>query len=228
MRQGAKWWKPVLGWAGVVLGTLGVLTTGAGIAGTWHLHYRIGTPLSRATDALGEVCVRVETGAEEIAARIQTSRDAVTEVDRSVTERTRQALNLSEQDVEKIGALLTQVRAGVSRVRDWAALAEAGMALIEQAIDIAGAAAGFFGVEPDSRADLADVLTKGREEIEVTAALLDEVERSLAELRAGRDTDANAGVVGSLAKRIDGSLAALQQYAANFGSGVGRLQDGIA
>ena len=102
------------------------------------------------------------------------------------------------------------------------------LAFVEQVIVLVDSTIVFFRSDPDnSRANLIATLEDGRERIEVALGLLGDAGNRLEELRSGETSEDAAGVVRSLAEKVDASLGSIQMHADAFSVGIREIQEWI-
>lgn len=219
--------KRAIGWLVTLLGAVGIVTCIAGLVVVWIAHARIQRPLAEVVDTLTGLGAEVEVRADEVAGGVQSARDAVTELDQRVPRQAQDILNLSEEDLARIGEGYDGVRRVVQRLRELAELAGAALSFVEQTLGMVESTVGFVRTDREARASLWNALEEGRNELEEASRLLDEVLLKLDGIRSGGGVGMDSGPIRSLAEGIGSSLEALQGHVETFAAGVGELRDGI-
>ncbi len=200
----------------MTLGVVGVAACLSGLVGIWVLNHRIQRPAQEILDQVVALCVQGADGANAIAEEIESSREGAREIQDLLQSKIREAFDLSEEDIEQIEALYTDLQFVIQRVRNWMILAETALDFVDQLVDITASTIGYVQADSSARDDLSSVLVQGANKVEETALLLDEIHRQVLTLQNPDDTDMELQRFETLSSRIDGVLLHLKEQALLF------------
>ncbi len=200
----------------MTLGVLGVAACLAGLVGIWVLNHRIQRPTQEILDQVVALCVQGADGADAIAEEIESSREGAREIQDLLQTRIREAFDLSEEDIEQIETLYTDLQFVIQRVRNWMVLAETALDFVDQLIDITASTVGYVQADSSVRDDLSSALVQGANKVEEAAILLDEIHRQVLTLQNPDDTKLELKRFETLSSRIDGALLHLKEQTLLF------------
>jgi hypothetical protein len=198
MGAGPKALRLVAGWLGVLLGSVGVIASIAGLLALLFLQRQFDRPFAGTVDKFVAAADSATAAATNVAGQLVVVRGFVAELDERVAARIRERLALDDADLARIDAAREQVRSVVDRARAWSEVAGTSLELIEHVAGLSGG----------ERWDLAGFAARCGEEIDETKRLLDEFSDKLAEVRAAPPE--RVSILEEIAGRLDGSLAKLQ------------------
>jgi len=211
-----KWIRQLVGWLAMILGVAGVAACLAGLVGVWVLNQRIQRPTQEILDQVVTLCVQGADGADAIAEEIESSREGARAIQDLLQTKIREAFDLSEEDIEQIEALYTDLQFVIQRVRDWILLAGTALDFVDQLVDITASTIGYVQADSSVREDLASALAGGGRKVEEAAGLLDEIHRQILTLQNPDDTDVELQKIETLSSRIDGALLHLKEQTLLF------------
>ena len=212
--------KRMLAGIGLLLGTLGVALSLAVVAGVWWVHHHLQEPVAEIGETLSSLGADVHKRAESIAARIETSRDALHSVQLQIRNGTQTQFQLSDEDFERIAEIHAEVSLLIQQMQAWAEFVSATLAFFERVMTIGASALPRAADNSTVREDLYTTATNGHRETQVVADLLEALRVPLNSVHRFLDDSAWVASLFSVLERADHSLAALQDHTQRFASGV--------
>lgn len=222
-----KWTTRVSGELILLLGVVGIIVCLVGIAATWKVRNRLDrtvvTTFSRIDNAL--------TGLEDRAQRTNECIEGVQESLHGLNDRVQQRVaelrDESKDEAADIDGLERQLYARVQQVAAWIEFMQSTVDFVEQLLEMAESTSAFLQDDSRTMQDLVSSLRAGREEVNQTSRLVDEVKAGLIEIRAHRNVEKNAKQIKTLSSRINASLAKIQGYGQEFEAGIAETRTSI-
>jgi hypothetical protein len=221
-----KWLKRSTGTLLAALGAIGVVTCATGIVALWIIREQVDDTVARVFDRVDEAVGKLEVRAEGLTERITSTRRSVHDLNAGVQQRIAQRQDVPAEEAADIDELERQLYARLDRAR--IEFMQASVDLVQQITEIVESSALFLKRDAHTAADLVRAARTGKEELEKTDVLFEEVKTHLAEIRANRNLDGHATQFTSLYSRIDGSLEKVQNFAGEFEVRVKRARSDIA
>ncbi len=129
------------------------------------------------------------------------------------------------EEAADIDELERQLYARIQIATNWIEFIQSTMDLIEQLMQAIESASLFAKRESHTMADLIVALRNGKDEIQQTSQLAEDVKASLVEIRARSDVDETAKRITTLSSKIDTSLTKAGRHADGFQEAIGEVRD---
>jgi len=222
-----KWTTRVSGVLILLLGVAGIIVCPAGIAVTWKVRNRldnsVATTFSRVDDAL----TRLKDRAQRTNERIDGVQESLHGLNDRVQRRVAELRDEPKKEAADIDELERQLYVRVQQVTAWIGFMQSTVDLVEQLLEMTESTSAFMQDDSRTTQDLISSLRAGREEINQTSNLVEEVKARLIEIRARRNVEENAKQITSLSSRIDASLTKVQGYGQKFEAGVAESRTNV-
>jgi hypothetical protein len=145
-----------------------------------------------------------------------------------VQQRVSEAHDVPLKEAADIDELERELYARIQLAGDWMGFILTTMDLVEQLMHVVESATSFAQQETHTIGDLVAAVRDGRNEIQRTSELVEEVKASLADIRVHSNVDENAQNITTISSMIDTSLETTRRHAEGFQEAVREAQADIA
>ena len=186
----------------------------------WIVSFQLSDSVGHVFSRVSNILAQVREGSEEISARIDTSRDAVHDLDRRIEAEIVQLAENVDVSPEELDKLAAQARLIVRRLQDWLAFAKSAREFSGLAEEIIRSTVIFFRTDDQTMESIRTSLENGQQQIEEAVAAFDELTTQLEKVRENRKREDYPERVKPLVTRIDGALGRVQEHTIVFTEGV--------
>ncbi len=215
-----KWTTRAKGVLILLLGIAGILVCLVGVATVWRFHNGLDTKIAAILGRVDISLTRLKDFSQRTNERIEGIQESLYGLNDRVQQRVAELRDVPKEEAADIDELERQLYARVHQVTAWMGFMQSTVDLVEQLMEMTKSTSAFMQDDSRTTRDLVAVLRAGREEVNQTSKLIEEVQQGLIEIRANRNVEENAKQIKTLSSRIDSSLTKVQGYGQDFEMGL--------
>jgi methyl-accepting chemotaxis protein len=211
-----KWVKRIFGALATLLGAVGMIACLIGSLAIWNVRDRMDEVIAETFVRIDVALSRLADGARQTNTFVQDMRDSTHQLNDRVQEKVAELTDEPKEEAAGIDQIERRLYAHLEQVRAWIAFTQATVGLVEQSLEMMESTSAFLQDDSHTTLGLLESLHAGKQEIEKTSALFEELQVSLAEIRVSQNVDENARKFKTLYSSIDSSLAAVHGFGEKF------------
>lgn len=226
-----NWLKRLAGILAMLLGSIGSIACGVGIAGTWIARARIDATVDAISSSVDSALQRTQKRSDETFQRVAEIRESTGDVLGRIHQRlTTRRTDQPDRD-EALKALGREALAKCDATRDWVSLVQTGIDFAEQLQDLLEATSLMTREDVDSLAELRRVTQSGRQELETLGHLAKQLQANLAKVQspnAANDDGKLAQELGSLRDQMNDAMRRLEDLGPKIQSALDQTRTDVA
>jgi len=187
------------------------------IIGLWYLHGRLRQSLDVVTDRATVVTVKIRSTSAGVSTDIQASRNSLGELNTRM-----EGVGLTSEETRKFALKVKVIQ---QRLRDWKEFAETAGELRQVVMELMDSV---YALDEQPVEEIGATLKEGREQIEETVKLCDDLKIQLNTIRGHADPEQVRQMMTAmepLLKRVDKGLLSLQGHTDHFTAGIQKIED---
>ena len=213
--------RSLVGWLGLLFGSLGVILSVAALVGVWVLSQRVTRTVDHTTSVLTGFTKTVHERADLTAGKVGESREKV-ELLQSRLDETLEGQGI---DPVKIREGLAELQADAVEINEWIELAGSTQEFVVLLDEVLGSVKVVAGA--DGGSEVAAAMAGGAQKVKEASGALEELREALDEMQATGTEPGKVTEAKPLLTRCADSLGQLESSIAGFADGVGRAEDAV-